>query len=347
MPRTRSLAWSELKIGIVAVAAIVLAVMIIVAVGGAGGTLFARRYSLKTKFPDVKGLKTGAVVRVAGVEVGKVTDIEFVAAEVAVGLEVLAEMQPRITTESRASIGSLSLLGEPVIDISPSSVGTPLKDGDFIPAGRAAGQLADVAEGATQTLEQVTLVLKDIRAGKGNVGKLFTDESLYREINAFVAAAEGVAGTLNRGQGTLGMLLKDPAAYRRMNAALGDLQEMTRRINAGEGSLGRFLKDDTFAKALTSTTDNFARITDRLEKGEGTAGKLLTDKELYERFNSVANRIDRLVADINQGQGTAGSLLRDKQLYENMNAAASELRALVSDIRKDPRKYLNVRVSVF
>ena len=37
MPRTRSLAWSELKIGIVAVIAIGMAVMFIIAVGGQGG----------------------------------------------------------------------------------------------------------------------------------------------------------------------------------------------------------------------------------------------------------------------------------------------------------------------
>jgi hypothetical protein len=30
-----------------------------------------------------------------------------------------------------------------------------------------------------------------------------------------------------------------------------------------------------------------------------------------------------------------------------MNAAASELRGLVADIRKDPKKYLNMRVSIF
>ena len=54
MPRTRSLAWSELKIGIIAVAALVLAVMLIVAVGGAGGFSW-QRYELKTKFPDVRG----------------------------------------------------------------------------------------------------------------------------------------------------------------------------------------------------------------------------------------------------------------------------------------------------
>ena len=40
-------------------------------------------------------------------------------------------------------------------------------------------------------------------------------------------------------------------------------------------------------------------------------------------------------------------MLRDKQLYENMNGAVGELRQLVQDIRKDPRKFLNVRVSLF
>ena len=346
MPRTRSLAWSQLRIGILAVAGLALASMLIFAVGGQGGFSW-ERYELKTKFPDVKGLKSGAVVRVAGVEVGKVTDVSLVAEDVQVTLEVNEENQQRITTESRASIGSLSLLGEPVIDISPSTQGTPLKDGDFLQAGRAPGQLADVAEGATQTLEQVTSLLRDIRSGKGTVGKLFTDEAVYKEVQRLVASAEVVAGQLSRGQGTLGMLIRDPVAYQRFNSALGDLQSLTRRINAGEGSLGRLLKDDTLAKSLTSATDNLDQLTGRLNRGEGTAGKLLTDKELYDRFNALATRIDRLTADLEKGQGTAGALLRDKQLYDNMNAAANELRQLIGDIRKDPKKYLNVRVSIF
>ena len=97
MPRTRSLAWSELKIGIIAVAAMILAAMIIVAVGGAAGFSW-QRYQLKTKFPDVKGIKSGAVVRVAGVEVGKVTDVQFAGAEVEVILEVKKGNEQRITS---------------------------------------------------------------------------------------------------------------------------------------------------------------------------------------------------------------------------------------------------------
>ena len=51
--------------------------------------------------------------------------------------------------------------------------------------------------------------------------------------------------------------------------------------------------------------------------------------------------------DLEQGRGTAGQFLQDKQIYENMNGAASELRGLIGDIRKDPKKYLNVRVRIF
>ena len=346
MPRTRSLAWSELKIGIVSVTAIVLAVLFIFAVGGQAG-FFWQQYYLKTRFADVQGLKSGAVIRVAGVEVGKVDQIAFAGSEVEIKLAVKKEMQQRITTESRASIGSLSLLGEPVIDISPASSGTPLKDGDTLPSVRPKGQLSDVAESATQSLGQINEILKDIRAGKGTIGKVFTDDDLYKEINQFVSSAQVVAAGLRDGKGTLGLMIKDPKVYNSLNTALGNLNEMTARINAGEGSLGRLLKDDELAKSLTSASGNFDQISSKLNRGEGTFGKLLTDKELYDRFNSLAARVDRLTGDLEKGEGSLGQFLHDKQLYDNMNSAANELKGLIGDIRKDPKRYLNVRVSIF
>ena len=74
--RTRSLAWSELKIGIAGVVALGLLALIVVAVGGEGG-YFWQRYPLKTRFADVLGLKAGAVVRLSGKEIGSVTGVEF------------------------------------------------------------------------------------------------------------------------------------------------------------------------------------------------------------------------------------------------------------------------------
>ena len=346
MPRTRSLAFSELKIGIVAVAAILLAAMLIVAVGGAAGFSW-QRYELKTKFPDVKGLKSGAVVRVAGVEVGKVTGVALSGAEVEVLLEVKKGNEQRITSDSRASIGSLSLLGEPVIDVSPAMTGTPLKDGDYIPSGRTPGQLSDVADSARASLDSVNLLLGEIRAGKGTVGKLFSDDQLYKEVTGFMSAAEGVTASLRDGRGTLGLLIKDPAAYRQLNASLESLQEITRAIRAGEGTLGQLVTNDALAKSITAASGNIEAVTGRLSRNDNTMGKLLTEKELYDRFNSVAARVDGIVGDLQKAEGTFGQMLQNKELYENINAAASEMRGLIGDIRKDPKKYLNVRVSIF
>jgi len=346
MPRTRSLAWSELKIGVMAVAALALTAILIVAVGGASGFAW-ERYDLKTSFENVQGLKSGAIVRVAGVEVGKVTDVRLSGAGVEVILSLKKENQVRVTTDSRASIGSLSLLGDPIIEVSPSATGTPLKDGDFIKSNKPATQLSDVTNTANESIIEATALLKDIRAGKGTVGKMFTDEQLYRDLNAFIDSANAVTASINHGRGTLGKFTNDPQVYNELQASLANLNEITRRISAGEGSLGQLLKDDKLAKSMSGTAANFEQVSGRLTRGDNTAGKLLTERELYDRLNSTVTRLDDLTKNLNAGQGTAGQLLHNKEMYDNMNSAANELKGLIADIRKDPKKYLNVKVSIF
>jgi phospholipid/cholesterol/gamma-HCH transport system substrate-binding protein len=346
MPRTRSVVWAELKIGIVAVLALTLAATLIFVVGGAGG-FFWQQYRLRTRFADVQGLKSGAVVRLAGVEVGTVSDIRFDGAQVEVGLTIHRDHQPRITTESRATIGSLSLLGEPLIEITPSTGGRPLENGGFIEGVPTAGQIRTVAERATESLDEARHLLADLRAGKGTVGRLFTDDALYRDLEAFVGAASAVAGELRRGDGTLARLIRDPRAYRALESALTNLDTMTRRLNAGEGTLGQLLRDDQLARSLGGATDTVGQVASKLNTGEGTAGRLINDASLFNRLNSLSTRLDDLVGRLSQGEGTAGRMLRDRELYENMNEAVAELRALVGDIRKDPKKYLTVRISIF
>jgi len=88
-------------------------------------------------------------------------------------------------------------------------------------------------------------------------------------------------------------------------------------------------------------------MTGRLNRGEGTAGKLLTDVALYNRLDAVTARLDSLARRLDEGEGTAGLLLRDKRLYENMNGAVSDFRTLLTEVKKDPKKFLNVKVSIF
>jgi phospholipid/cholesterol/gamma-HCH transport system substrate-binding protein len=352
MPRTRSIAWSELKVGVVGIVALVLLAMIIFAVGGQGGFPW-QRYPLKGRFGQVSGLKTGAVVRLNGKEVGKVTAVEFAGAQIDVSFEVSDKVRPLITDQSVVSLGSLSLLGEPIVDITAAQTGTPLPDWAYVRAEQRTG-FGDLTTSASQGLDEAARLIADVRAGKGSVGKLFTDAALYDEMRQFAASASNVANYLKDGKGTLGRLARDPAAYNELKASLEQLHAISDKIDHGEGPLGRFLNDQAMAQSLSKTTSNLAsatsnfdQISGRLNRGEGTAGKFLTDQQLYDRFNNVSNRLDQLVSGVEAGRGTAGQLLKDQRLYENMNQAASELRTLLEAIRKDPKKYLNVRVSIF
>jgi phospholipid/cholesterol/gamma-HCH transport system substrate-binding protein len=345
MPRTRSLAWSELKVGIAGIVALALLIVAIVAVGGEGG-YFWQRYPLKARFDNVQGLKAGAVVRLSGKEIGTVKAVDFSGSAIDVKFEVLDDVKPLITTESTAEIGSLSLLGEPIVDIRTAPGGTPLNANDYVKTTTAKG-FADLSAQASTGIDQLNKLITDVRAGRGTLGKIVTDDALYNEMQAFVTSAANVTKSLDAGRGTLGGLAKDPAAYNALKASLENLQAMTARINSGQGTLGRLVNDDATGKSLSGTMANTEQITGRLSKGEGTAGKLLTDQQLYDRLNSMAGRVDQVVSGLEQGRGTAGQLLHDQQLYENMNKTVVELRALLEAIRKDPRKYLQVRVSIF
>ena len=346
MPRTRSLAWTELKLGLLSIAALGLAMFMIFLLGSAGG-FFWQRYSLKVLFQDVAGLKEGAPVRIAGVDVGSVSALEFMGERVEVLVEIAEEHRNRVTTGSRATLGSVSLLGESAVDITPSSEGTPIPEWGYIPTGRQASSINEVAAEAADGITEATNLLKDIRSGRGTIGKLFTDEALYRDLNALVASAERVATNVSQGRGTLGRLTNDDELYRQINASVRDLNGITSRIRSGEGSLGKFLQDPAFANSLTATTQNVEGLTGRLNRGEGTMGKLLNETVLYDRLNATVQQLERFGTTLNQGQGTVGQLLNDKQLYENINQTVLELRDFLAEVKKDPKKYLNVKVSIF
>lgn len=346
MPRTRTLAWSQLKIGILAIAAFTLATMLIFAVGGDAG-LFSGRHYLKTRFPSAGGVQSGAVVRLAGVNVGAVEDVYFDGPVVEMVLRVRPDAMDKITDRSVAQIGSVSLLGEGAIDITASREGRPLKDWDYVRSDRTPGQIADVAENAAQTLAQATALLEDVRAGKGSVGKLFTQDQLYDQVSGVVRAADEVVRAIKAGEGPAGTLISNRQAARNLERAIANLDAVTTDLAAGKGTIGTLLKDDSMARSLTATTENLRSLTAGLKAGEGTAGKLFTDNALYNRLDSVTQRLDTLVTNLNKGEGTAGRLLNDKQLYDNINGAVLEFRSLLAEIKKDPKKYLNVKVSIF
>jgi phospholipid/cholesterol/gamma-HCH transport system substrate-binding protein len=162
---------------VLVIASLAVLAVTILYVGSGGTSPFAPKYTIKAMMSDVNGLKPGVPVRLGGVEVGTVTEVELAPTGrgmVEVTMRLDRRIQARITDRSQVGLGSLGLLGE-AVDIMGSEQGIPIPDGGYAQAAREdplKGLLTD-ASGSTAHLRRI---LARMDAGEGLIGKALRDE---------------------------------------------------------------------------------------------------------------------------------------------------------------------------
>jgi phospholipid/cholesterol/gamma-HCH transport system substrate-binding protein len=348
MNRAKALTWTELRVGVVTIVSLVVLAITIVYVGSGGGSPWARKYELKALMSDINGLKPGAPVRVGGLEVGTVKHVDFdrKGGMVEVTMKLDRRVQPRVTTKSEANLGSLGLLGEKAVDITASVEGAPIEDGGYITAAAEdpfKGLLAETSESTSH----LNRILARMDAGEGTMGKALRDEELYNRMVDVSVRLQGVMNKLESPAGPLGRLVNDNEMSRQLASSVKGIDSIVARVNEGKGPLGALSRDEELVADLKSLTSNLNEVAGKLHRGEGSAGRLLHDDALFRRLDSVSARLDSLIGRVESGEGSAGRLIKDPEFYNNVNGAATDLRSLIGDIRKDPQKYLRVKVSLF
>jgi phospholipid/cholesterol/gamma-HCH transport system substrate-binding protein len=345
-----ALTWTELRVGVLAIVSLAVLAFAILYIGGGGGSPFAPKYLVRALMTDVNGLKPGAPVRLGGVEVGTVTRVGFApeggAGMVEVVMRIDRRVKPRITTESKAALGSLGLLGEKAVDITSAAHGPAIEDGGYLSAATEdpfRGLLTD-ASGSTTHLRKI---LSRMDAGEGLIGKALRDEELYDRMVDVSERMQKAMGKLESERGPLGRMMNDAEMSRQLASSVKGIDDVVARVEAGKGPLGALSKDEQLVRDLKSASTNLSDVLQKLERGEGTAGRLLNDDALFNKLDSLTNRFDALVSKLERGEGSAGRLVQDPEFYNNLNGAAKDLRGLIDDIRKDPGKYLRVKLSVF
>jgi phospholipid/cholesterol/gamma-HCH transport system substrate-binding protein len=344
----KALTWTELRVGVVTIVSLVVLAITIVYVGSGGGSPWARKYELKALMSDINGLKPGAPVRVGGLEVGTVKHVDFdrKGGMVEVTMKLDRRVQPRVTTKSQATLGSMGLLGEKAVDITASVDGAPIEDGGYISAAAEdpfKGLLAETSESTSH----LNRILARMDAGEGTMGKALRDEELYNRMVDVSVRLQGVMNKLESPAGPLGRLVNDNEMSRQLSSSVKGIDSIVARVNEGKGPLGALSRDEQLVADLKSLTSNLNEVAGKLHRGEGSAGRLLHDDALFRRLDSVSTRLDSLIGRVESGEGSAGRLIKDPEFYNNVNGAATDLRGLISDIRKDPQKYLRVKVSLF
>jgi len=359
VPSQKQLKWSQLKVGLtVLVASITLAVLIFL-MSGTGG-LFTPKIVVKSYFDNAGGLREGAPVRLAGVDIGNVKRIRVVSdpSKRLTPVEVIMRVSTRygfgLRKDSVTSLETAGVLGETYIDIeSGQAKGLPAQDGDIL-ATRDHPDIQDVVRASQSTLQNLDSLLKRVdriiafvESGKGSVGKLIYDPTLYNELSDTVNEFQDLMNKVGNGEGTIGKLISNDELYRKANSIVDKIDGLVADLNNGKGTAGKLLKDPALYNNANETVANVKKLTEDINAGKGALGKMAKDEEFAAKLQNTLNNLSALTTRLEAGEGTAGKIFRDPSLYNNADQMLIETRELVKAIRENPKKYLTIRFRVF
>ncbi len=364
MPSPQRVAWAQLRVGVVAVVAMILLAAMVFLVTGKT-SFFEKKVKLFTYLSDSAAMAIGAEVRLNGIEIGKVEIVDLSGDKdpkraVKVQMLVSAERLRQIPIDSTAAIGAANVLGTKYINIKRGDSGEAIKAGGTVNA-LDTSSFDDVVASGYNMIESTRGMLKRIdglvsviEKGQGSIGKLIFDEQLYKNLNGTAAEARKITEQINTGKGSLSKLLYDDAVIEDVRKTFARVDRLMDGLEQGQGTLGKLLKDPAVHDELRKTVAEFRTIAADLNAGKGTAGKLLKDEAMVNKVNATIDQVngtiakmDTMLAKLNSGQGTLGQLMVNQQLYESLNGATKEMHDFMKDFRKNPKKFLSIKLGLF
>jgi phospholipid/cholesterol/gamma-HCH transport system substrate-binding protein len=292
-----------------------------------GGRLFKKEgYTLIAGFANLKGLKTGDEIRMAGVKIGAVQTTRLAPHRVEAVLTI--EPNVKIPNDAVASVEQSSLLGSNYLGVTFGTPTNPiLKDGDEIKT-KATVDMSEVISQLGSLGAKLEGVADNIGkalggGSEGGSGSLFTKlDKLVTDngpkLTETVNNLQDITSKIKSGEGTLGRLVNDPKLHDELLASvseikvaaadartfMNDTKGIIADVKTGKGALGALIYDPATADNLKVTVANIRGVSDKIAKGEGTLGKLLADDSLYRDAQSTLKKADRAL----EGMGDSGPI---------------------------------------
>jgi phospholipid/cholesterol/gamma-HCH transport system substrate-binding protein len=361
MAQHKQLTWTELRVGLFVLAGAVLLAVVIFYVTGGGG--WGPKYRLRAFLPEVGGLTIGAPVRVDGVDVGNVEKISIAVPKpgqplskdrnIEIDMRIQKSFEEYIRTDSAATLITEGLLGNRYVDIDRGYVGRVLQNDEEIPSRQDKGlkevveRSADLMDSLSSITKQASAVLTDVRNGRGSLGKFMVDEAAYNHLNSSLGSLDNMMSGIRAGKGTLGKLVADDEMYNRVDSVAGRVDNVLEAVQNQQGTLGKLVYDAGIHESAKKLIDNSNALIGDVRGGKGTLGKLATDDSLFLQYKQAGENLSSATAKLNSNENTIGKFFDDPKFYDNFSGLAGDMRLLVGDFRKDPKKFLHVKFSVF
>jgi phospholipid/cholesterol/gamma-HCH transport system substrate-binding protein len=320
---------------------------------------FSRRYTLKAYISEAGGLREGAQVRLAGVAVGNIKAVQISpyaenARAVEIVMRVARTFQNQIRADSVASIETVGLLGESYVNLTRGSPGQEvLGDGGVLKTSEEA-DIKRVVQNANDVIVNLRVlsakfndIASQIQAGKGSLGKIVYDQTLYNRLNKTADTVDRMTSRIEQGEGTIGKLVADETLYKTTLATVDHLNKLVDDVHHGQGSFAKFVADPSVYNNVNHLVTQANSFVDGINQGQGTLGKFAKDPQLFDRMNQTFDHLDKVSQRIADGQGTLGKLSTDPTLYNNLTDSSESLRDFLKEFKKNPKKYLSIKMHVF
>ncbi|HUQ90347.1 MAG TPA: MlaD family protein [Bryobacteraceae bacterium] len=357
MPPATKIKWAQLRVGITAVVALVLVGLLIYLLTGTT-SMFTHKVKLYTFLSDAAAVSIGAPVRINGIRAGDVENVALTGETapdriVRVEMSITGSMLPQIPVDSVATISAENLLGSKFINIKKGKSRETIKPGATIPSvsSKEIFEIMDsffpLLTSAQNTLTRIDNIVGMVESGKGNIGKLLVDETLYRRMDSILSEFQKTSVAVNSGQGSISKFLYDDTFYNELRLPIQRIDRVVASIEEGKGTAGKFLKDPAVYDELQKNLIVMRAVLADIQAGKGTAGKLLKSDELHNQIAATLKKVDGTVDKLNSGQGTLGQLLVNPQLYESVHSLTREMNGLMKDFRANPKKFLRIKLGLF
>ena len=265
---------------------------------------------IRLRFAQVGGLEEGAPVRLNGVIVGIVreVDLEPRTNQVLVTTGVKDGTRARLHQGASARITTVGFLSELYLALEdPNPTAPPITSDDQIATSTVTdpqvivGQVKNMADTLGIFLSNVNELGRNIAGGRGTLGRLARDERLYSDLVTLSRTANTLAARMDQTQSRV-------------------------------------------SERLISLSTSLDSLTHNMQHGEGTFAKLMTSDDLYQKLASSMTRMDSVLALMESGRGSLGKMVADSTLYDDTRALMGSMKRLMADIEKDPKKYFKFSV---
>ncbi len=333
----------QLRIGTLVLAAILIFMGFVLAIGRRSA-LFEERYSLWTSFNSTEGVMVGAPVRLAGVTVGNVTRLSFGREpkdrHIILTLSVERRVQDLIREDSVASIGTIGLVGDKVLDIAVGSFDRP----PLAPGAQLASvdppdysRLLQKGDKILENVSRITATLDEFLAGgESAAGKRNVSEALrsLRTTLVEVEKGEGLLHNIIYGREGADVLV-------RLDRTVRSLERVAQAVETEPGLLHALIytpQEDTVGR-LTRALAGLDDLLREVKEGRGLLHALVYEPqgtELLARLRQTSDELEGMVRSVREGKGLLPLLLFEPaggKVLEDLMAAAADLRGLAADLR--------------